>query len=518
MSEKPLSKMRQKKHVSSVPAVLVIALLVALLLPAFAFPSTATADDTWEYSPYRVRVWLAVRPSAALSDYVVGAILNELQVEAQLFAGATWRLAAEPAPESIRASLVTVLSSVDIPQIVGASADALDQDKLLLLAVEEEEGEFRIACRELDCHARSFGLVYRSRTVQSRRLPHDCALAVARAFTPLVRVENSRGRSATARVRAGGLVRYDHCVSKVTVDDVFRPVIRRNDRRGEPKEGGIQEIEWTYLVVRQEQHFVLDCEVLSAMRNPLAGRSSASIEKLALRARPRGETTQLQLLARGENKHPLEGYEIFAKRPLPPDSEEKNTAVRLGLTDWRGMITVPPEEVSLRLVYVKNGSHLLARIPVVPGYLDQVKLELPSDDKRLEAEAFVKGMESMVMDLVARREILSARIDRRISQGKFKEAHELLEEIKSFRTKDDLDAMLTSRQQAGLASSDEREQQRIDYLLRGTRILLSKYLGPDKLVALERKVAEAEETGGATAKSTVAEAEPDLTNGNAQPE
>jgi hypothetical protein len=261
-------------------------------------------------------------------------------------------------------------------------------------------------------------------------------------------------------------------------------------------------------MVRAIDEYLLDCEVLSAMSNPLAGRTSASVEKLGLRVRPWGESTNLKLSARGTRGQPLEGYEIFAKRPLPKGSDETNTAVRLGLTDWRGVIDVPFGQQPLRLVYVKNGTHLIARIPVVPGYLPQVTLELPSDDKRLEAEAFVKGMESEVMDLVARREVLSVRIKRRLDQGDIESARRLLAEVKSFDTKDDMERMLAARQQAGLSSSDEREQRRIDFLLRGTRILLSKYLGPNRLVALQQMVEQAENPAGLPAGETVtAEAE-----------
>ena len=63
----------------------------------------------------------------------------------------------------------------------------------------------------------------------------------------------------------------------------------------------------------------------------------------------------------------------------------------------------------MRLIYVKHGAHLLARLPMVPGLATSEEAVLPSDDKRMETEAFVKGMESTVMDLVARREILRAR-------------------------------------------------------------------------------------------------------------
>ena len=204
-------------------------------------------------------------------------------------------------------------------------------------------------------------------------------------------------------------------------------------------------------------------------------------------------------MARGPSPQPLEGYEIVAKKPVAEEDADPNASVRLGLTDWRGMIAVERTDLLLRLIYVKNGSHLIARLPMVPGFLPQETISLPSDDKRLEAEAFVKGMESTVMDLVARREILSSRIRRRIQEGKFDQARQLLDEIKGFQTKEDLEMMLTNRQQAGLSSADAWQQQRIDQMLSGTRILLNKYLDPEQLVALQREVEAAAQTPPAAA-------------------
>jgi hypothetical protein len=208
---------------------------------------------------------------------------------------------------------------------------------------------------------------------------------------------------------------------------------------------------------------------------------------MALKVRAHGNRTTLQLVDRDRPTVPLEGYEMFAKKPIAADSPDANPSLRLGLTDWRGRIDIEPSDLPLRLIYVKNGAHLVARIPVVPGFLPLEVIPLASDDKRLEAEAFVRGMESTVMDLVARRAILAARIRRRIAEGNVAGARELLDEMKSFQTKEDLEMMLASRQ-AALASPDKRQQQRIDQLLTGTRSLLNKYLDPGELVTLEREL------------------------------
>lgn len=496
---------RRRPHLPRLVAILVVVAVVACVQPA-----RARARQTWEYSPYRVHVWLAVRPSAGLPEYVQSQIIRQLRLETRIHAGATWQLSAEKAPRAISSTLVTMLDSVAVDQIATAAADALSHDKLMLLTVRQEQGDYLIACRELDCRTRSFGLSFHARTLQLPHLAKGCARLVARAFAPLVRVEESRGRTAMARVRAGGLVHRDHCVSLVGEGDTFRTVIRRNDRSGKPKPEGIKEIRWTYVVVRerQRQPYLWRCDVFSALRSPLTGRSSARIEKLGLRARPVSSSTRLKLVARSEPLHPLEGYEVFAKKPLSRDSDEKDVATRLGLTDWRGTIEVPPGETPLRLVYVKNGTHLIARLPIVPGYLPRVTAEIPSDDKRLEVEAFVKGMENTVMDLVAQREILAARIERRIDQGKLESARKLLDEMKSLLTRNQLEKMLVNRQQTILDSADQRQQQRIDRLLSGTRILLNKYLSPDRLVALERRMQQAERASNAAGTdASIAETE-----------
>jgi hypothetical protein len=468
-------------------------------LIAVAAPRAATAQDAWDYTPYRIRVWLAVRPSAEVGPVLRNEIIQTLVTLAPVYGGATWQLEAEEAPETIRSSVEAALDELTVEQIAAAREGALAPDKVMLLSVCEEASAFSIACRELDCRTRTLGSTVRTRSWQRARLARDAADAVADAFAPLVRVESSRGRKASVRMRASGLVRFDHCPSLVKTGDVLRPVIRRNDRRGEPKPGGIEVLEWTYLLVREPQDYLLDCDVYSASRNPLVGRNSANLERMALRVRPRGPSTELQLVARGQSPQPLEGYEIVAKKPVAEEAADPNASVRLGLTDWRGMIAVERTDLPLRLIYVKNGSHLIARLPVVPGFLPHQVMALPSDDKRLEAEAFVKGMESTVMDLVARREILSSRIRRRIQEGKFDQARQLLDEIKGFQTKEDLEMMLTSRQQAGLSSADAWQQQRIDQMLSGTRILLNKYLDPEQLVALQREVEAAAQTPPAAA-------------------
>ena len=107
------------------------------------------------------------------------------------------------------------------------------------------------------------------------------------------------------------------------------------------------------------------------------------------------------------------GYDIYSRRPGVEVSEF------IGRTDWRGLLQIDPDEESpVRVLYVKNGSRLLGKLPVIPGQMLELTAPIRNDDGRLEAEGVVLGLKENLIDLVARREVLSSRIRARIEDGK----------------------------------------------------------------------------------------------------
>ena len=93
--------MTRCEKISVMRAAISVVLVAIAVTAAVTSARTAQAQDTWEYAPYHVRVWLAVRPSAGLPEYVQTEILQQLRIQSPLYAGATWELVAEKAPESI---------------------------------------------------------------------------------------------------------------------------------------------------------------------------------------------------------------------------------------------------------------------------------------------------------------------------------------------------------------------------------------------------------------------------------
>jgi hypothetical protein len=148
----------------------------------------------------------------------------------------------------------------------------------------------------------------------------------------------------------------------------------------------------------------------------------------------------------------------------------------------RGFIQI---KVPLYLYYVKNGETLLARLPIVTGNNTVDRADLPDDRRRLETEAFLKGVQGDVLDLVIRRKILESRIKIALQKKDVTKAEELLDELKRVKTFDKMSDQIESIQRRALAKDRgpllTGVVKRIDKMLDTTRDLVQRYL-QDKIV------------------------------------
>ena len=170
---------------------------------------------------------------------------------------------------------------------------------------------------------------------------------------------------------------------------------------------------------------------------------------------------------------------------------EEEEAQKLGRTDWRGVIEIEPIKSGVRVIYVKNGQQLLARLPMVPGYYPQQTAVLPNDDSRLKVESFVTGIQNSLLDLVIQQKVLEIRIRGKLKQNKNVEAKTLLGELRALTTVGDLETLLQSKEQEVFSESkiDLRLERKIRQLFRQTRELMAKYFDPDLEAQLVQEVA-----------------------------
>ena len=383
---------------------------------------------------------------------------------------------AEQQPAAKKAAKPVVAKSPYLP--------LLKKDKLFLLGVTDQGSSWRVQVRELDLHTRTLSPLFEREVVNLEMLADESFDAIAEAFHPIARVESSEGKSAELTVRAGGLVQSKDSPLYIGSRAVLRPVIRRNNRYGEPLKAGVVEVDWTYIFVDSEERGQLQCQVWSAMRNPVAGRTSSRTQRFGLLVRPTGRPTQLKLVAQDDETHSLKGYDVFAKTPQPLGKDEKlaeeEEPKKLGQTDWRGVIEIEPIKSGVRVIYVRNGRQLLARLPMVPGYYPEQTATLPNDDSRLKVESYVTGIQNSLLDLVIQQKVLEIRIQGKIKEKKYEEANTLLDEFRELTSLEDLEVLLQSKEREIFATKlDSRLEKKITQLFQQTRGLMAKYLDPE---------------------------------------
>jgi hypothetical protein len=146
----------------------------------------------------------------------------------------------------------------------------------------------------------------------------------------------------------------------------------------------------------------------------------------------------------------------------------------------------------IRTLYLKSGNRVAAKLPIVPGLRDVVVASLVDDRARVAAEHVLDGIKTALIDLVAQRESLTARIRRRIHAGDLDAAEKLIEEVRRLPTQGDFRRQVQQRRQT-LAVTDAQLRRRIDTLFVETYKILGKYLDSGRLQQLSAALASARE-------------------------
>lgn len=462
---------------------LVQSLAAALLFLALA-PGEVRGQAAWEFSPYQVQVWIALPDDPTWQEAQLDQIRNMLLGRAETTFGPVWSCQVELAPAALAVDLRHRLSDLKAEDVQLAAPKNFAADKIYLVSVQDEFGQLKVQVRELDYRARQVGVLLERQTPQRDALPLVIWDAIAQAFTPLVKIERVDGPNVAARLRAGGLITADNSPAWIRKEAVLRPITRRNDRSGEPLKNGIQLVPWTMLEVVEQTGSIINCKLNSGYRSPIPTKGGSRTERLALLVRPQFPSTVLHLRANDKRATPLGGYEVWRKTSASDGD-------LLGSTDWRGNFELPrAESGKLQTLLVRSGGQLLARLPLVPGQQMRLEAAIPDDDGRLQAEGFVVALQSKIMDLEARRHIAAFRIRARIKDGKFDEAQQILEDMRTFETRADLSRLVDQQR---VKSANPTTQKRIDKLLADARVLLSKFLNPDLPNELQRELLAARE-------------------------
>jgi hypothetical protein len=405
---------------------------------------------------------------------------------------------AESATEALLVSrgmaktLVEPEAKLITPLISGLVGDAFESyDKIFIVHARRNSIPTAIDVVEVDTLMQHFGPVVTEPFSTAGTLTSAIGRGVTRAFAPVVRIENAGQRSATGLLRAGGLIIGDSSPASIAVNDPLEPMVRKNDRNGQPTLIG--PVDWALLLTTGLEERYLKMDFYAGRSGGLQGRKNKRTFRMALKARPQSESTLLRLHLQRNPNFPLIGYELYEKEL----KSRKMTFV--GRTDWNGRLRIEKSDFPLRLLYVKNGGSVLARLPMIPGLYPTAVADLSGDDLRLRAEAYVRGAQNDITDLVAMRKLYKIRIRKQLEQGEMEAALRLMNSLRGQPTNQELSAAIGRKQVEFLELIGNRnigQRRKVDQMFTTTRELLSKHLTPKVIRDLEADLLKASENGG----------------------
>lgn len=432
-----------------------------------------------------------------------------------------------------------------------------ERDKLFFCNIGMDGEQFTFEIRELDCPMQFLGETFQGATTEWQSAARVACDTLVKAFAPTARVEDAETKTAVLRHRAGGLILNDSNPARLRVGDVLQPIVRRDDRNGVPTL--LEPLSWTFAAITKSDGVKLDANVYSYSGGPgLKGRKNRRTQRILLRVRPKYSETAIRILVqRSDQAQPgcfvydrdllTDDFEYLGRTDwrgqftvstpvenggiLPEEirkeryaaevearkaaEEAAAAAVPSAEGDVKAAAAKSPADVQaevveydpatdpeiiplnypLRQIYIKSGDSVLAKLPMVAGLRPIETAELPDDSRRLQAEAFVRGFQGEILDLIGLRNLLAARIKIYLTEKEPKKADVALADLRRLKNYNEMADELSTIQRKMLDESDESVPRsakiRIDRMFQTTRDMLQKYLQDDLVAEMESLVGNA---------------------------
>ncbi len=163
---------------------------------------TALDAQAWEYTPYRVLVWI-VDDGSQVIQHVWPQIQFRIERDARSDDYNSWGVACRHPSLLWNARLLGQLEhpSEDRTKELAELISSEGFDKLIVIRVRQSTGQFRIDAREMDLMTRQWGELAELDCGQVELLPARCYDAVRQSFMPLARVERVADKTIYCRMR-----------------------------------------------------------------------------------------------------------------------------------------------------------------------------------------------------------------------------------------------------------------------------------------------------------------------------
>lgn len=459
----------------------IIPLRMAEIGAVLFIAATACAQDRhWELSPYRIQIKVAADNSLQSENGVSAALMEYLESRIQSTMFPVWdaELLLSGSAQQSTMQLAT-LEEKELPE------SALQYDKLFYLSVTESLAGYKIACREFDTLLWRWSPVIERRVSQRRSLPEQCFQLLQEVFSPLAQVEliAEDNEHVMLSMKGSKLPRLADDATFIDAHSIFQPRMVRAGTLAERSPENVREIPWTYLAAQAPTEKGWRAKIYSGTLRPFGLRKRGQIEYVALGLPPRDSATKVRFYARHHESQGLAGYEVFI-RPAGADSTKP-----FGLTDSAGSVEVAGREHGIVELFLRSDGQLLAKVPIAVGAEANLEVPVADDVARLRAQAALTEFREELIDLVARRNILIARVRNRLDEGDISTARQLFAELDDLPGRARFDNRLRQLEEnPANQSSDQKIQRRIEQMIADTRQLLGRFLGTQEVSQLQNEL------------------------------
>lgn len=462
--------------------------------PAFEIP--------WELSPYRVKVFAAFDTPQQSSEANDG-LLADIRRSADRFIGSRWQLSTELAKwvQPVSMDGLNRLSTAEIRD--RANGVESEFDACFFVAVRMDGAGWRVDVRGWQPEVVAASEVVGSVTYDRSDLPLLILRLCYSVFRPIGLVDTVVEKQATIVLRAGALPVPDKSFSTTHEADNFYPVMASRTRDG--KIDRLQTIPWTFLTVMEAKGPQLTCVLNSGLRSAIGGKQRGRVQTLAIKAKATSLATQLDLATQAKPSLSLVAHRLeLRKSPVIHSSDDASDndedLLKVLLTDRRGQAILPATDSQTVIwLFAYSGRHLLARVPIIPGMSPNVRLEVPDDASRLEAESDLQVLQGQLIEAVAARNTAIARVRAAIKKNEPDHANAAAADLRKLPSAgfflDRVIAIRVPSVKSAKARKDRPGEARINRMCDDMNELIKQYLNEDKrqVVFEELKELQADE-------------------------
>lgn len=425
-------------------------------------------------------ITLGIAPGIGIGDHEARRIEGQFASVIESRIGKWWQAEIRLAPAGEPRNLA-MLSAITPSQWNGRLATSA-ADKRFALVVDRDGTAFRISGLEWDRSSQSTTQIQTRSTYDHRLLSNLAADLTFSLFRPLISVEKAEDKTVEMRIRGGEYLPPDVSLQPFVIGEYITPFFRHLGKNRELVR--VQQIPWTAVHVDVVERGYLKGTVISAFGAPLAGKRRR-VEMLGMKIKPEWPNTRLKVIPRGKPQAPMAGYRVEVLNRV--ETKEDPVADRLKLrTDRNGEVVVPNDPAHpLQYLVVYSGNSPLAKAPLVPGHEPQAVLSAPDDAPRMNVEAETELLQSELVDIVAKREVLMARARGAAKKANWEQVTELTKEVNGLPSLEQflarVEALKLPAIQAARRSKDKGQEARINQMCKQIASLATIHMDPLKV-------------------------------------